>query len=231
MEEGSVALMIEYMDGGSLQDIVDAGGCDGYRGRYLGRDRGRDRDRVILRLGGEELSPLWVLRTPNSSQCCQSIRCLPVSKAHHSTTLLTTVLSNTMLVSPVNFPLFDVPLFHLLPSPSPSLSCSRAMVVCLVIVRPPHVCRAPVATSVASTPSAMHRAHTFVGTATYMAPERIDGREYSYPSDVCAFGLSLMAVAIGRLPIDTQGGYWTILHRRGREGGRKGGSEHCSQST
>ncbi len=27
-EDGVVALMIEYMDGGSLQDIVDAGGCD-----------------------------------------------------------------------------------------------------------------------------------------------------------------------------------------------------------
>jgi serine/threonine protein kinase len=28
IEEGGVALMIEYMDGGSLQDIVAAGGCD-----------------------------------------------------------------------------------------------------------------------------------------------------------------------------------------------------------
>jgi serine/threonine protein kinase len=27
-EDGVVCLMIEYMDGGSLQDIVDQGGCD-----------------------------------------------------------------------------------------------------------------------------------------------------------------------------------------------------------
>ena len=27
-EDGVVSLMIEYMDGGSLQDIVDQGGCD-----------------------------------------------------------------------------------------------------------------------------------------------------------------------------------------------------------
>lgn len=53
---------------------------------------------------------------------------------------------------------------------------------------------------------------TFVGTATYMSPERIDGKEYSYPSDVWAFGLSLVTIALGKLPIDTQGGYWTILH-------------------
>jgi serine/threonine protein kinase len=45
-----------------------------------------------------------------------------------------------------------------------------------------------------------------------MAPERIDGREYSYPSDIWAFGLSLLTVALGRLPIDTKGGYWSILH-------------------
>ena len=38
-----------------------------------------------------------------------------------------------------------------------------------------------------------------------MSPERIDGREYSYPSDVWAFGLSLMTLAKGSLPIDTQG--------------------------
>lgn len=56
------------------------------------------------------------------------------------------------------------------------------------------------------------RANTFVGTATYMAPERIDGRDYSYPSDIWAFGLSLMTVALGTLPIDTKGGYWSILH-------------------
>ena len=28
LEDGGVALMVEYMDGGSLQDIVDMGGCD-----------------------------------------------------------------------------------------------------------------------------------------------------------------------------------------------------------
>jgi serine/threonine protein kinase len=56
------------------------------------------------------------------------------------------------------------------------------------------------------------KTNTFVGTATYMSPERIDGKEYSFPSDVWAFGLSLVTIALGRLPIDTQGGYWTILH-------------------
>ena len=59
---------------------------------------------------------------------------------------------------------------------------------------------------------AIPRVQTFVGTATYMSPERIDGKEYSYPSDIWSFGLSLLTVALGRLPIDTEGGYWSILH-------------------
>lgn len=60
--------------------------------------------------------------------------------------------------------------------------------------------------------SKLPRTTTFVGTATYMSPERIDGKEYSFPSDVWAFGLSMITLALGKLPIDTKGGYWTILH-------------------
>eukprot|EP00595_Chromulina_sp_UTEXLB2642_P003491 CAMPEP_0196763408 /NCGR_PEP_ID=MMETSP1095-20130614/4022_1 /TAXON_ID=96789 ORGANISM="Chromulina nebulosa, Strain UTEXLB2642" /NCGR_SAMPLE_ID=MMETSP1095 /ASSEMBLY_ACC=CAM_ASM_000446 /LENGTH=772 /DNA_ID=CAMNT_0042116525 /DNA_START=666 /DNA_END=2981 /DNA_ORIENTATION=- len=52
------------------------------------------------------------------------------------------------------------------------------------------------------------RTHTFVGTATYMSPERIDGKDYSFPSDIWGLGLSIMSVAMGQLPFDTSGGYW-----------------------
>lgn len=57
----------------------------------------------------------------------------------------------------------------------------------------------------------LHRAHTFVGTTTYMAPERIDGQEYSYSSDIWSFGLSMMTLSLGRLPFDASGGFWRIL--------------------
>jgi serine/threonine protein kinase len=59
--------------------------------------------------------------------------------------------------------------------------------------------------------SKMHRTKTFVGTTTYMSPERLDGQEYSYPCDIWSFGLSLMTLALGRLPLDTKGGFWGIL--------------------
>src|SRR5690606_26243653 len=38
-----------------------------------------------------------------------------------------------------------------------------------------------------------------------------DGRPYAFPSDVWSFGLSILTCALGRLPIDSSGGYWSIL--------------------
>lgn len=58
----------------------------------------------------------------------------------------------------------------------------------------------------------LFKAKSFVGTTKYMAPEKIDGKEYSFPSDVWSFGLSIMTVALGRLPIESHGSYWTVLH-------------------
>lgn len=46
-------------------------------------------------------------------------------------------------------------------------------------------------------------ANTFVGTGTYMAPERIQGSPYTLKSDVWSFGLTLMELAIGRFPLST----------------------------
>ena len=51
-------------------------------------------------------------------------------------------------------------------------------------------------------------ANTFVGTSTYMAPERIQGSHYTIKSDVWSVGLTVMELAIGRFPFDaseTQG--------------------------
>ncbi|KAK2755260.1 protein kinase byr1 [Colletotrichum kahawae] len=45
-------------------------------------------------------------------------------------------------------------------------------------------------------------ADTFVGTSTYMAPERIQGEKYTVKSDVWSFGLSIMELAIGKFPFN-----------------------------
>jgi serine/threonine protein kinase len=43
--------------------------------------------------------------------------------------------------------------------------------------------------------------NTFVGTRSYMAPERIQGTTYSVLSDVWSMGLSLVELSLGRYPI------------------------------
>jgi mitogen-activated protein kinase kinase len=43
-------------------------------------------------------------------------------------------------------------------------------------------------------------ADTFVGTGTYMAPERIQGATYTVKSDVWSVGLTIMELAIGKFP-------------------------------
>eukprot|EP00965_Chrysotila_dentata_P210591 6185983-Pleurochrysis_carterae.AAC.4 len=48
--------------------------------------------------------------------------------------------------------------------------------------------------------STFARLASWVGTAAYMAPERIAGEEYSYESDVWSLGLSLLECALGRYP-------------------------------
>ncbi|KAE9021922.1 hypothetical protein PR003_g13988 [Phytophthora rubi] len=60
--------------------------------------------------------------------------------------------------------------------------------------------------------STLAKATTFTGTLLYMAPERISGGTYSYPSDVWSFGLVVMACAIGKLPVPTKDGYWGVVH-------------------
>lgn len=44
-------------------------------------------------------------------------------------------------------------------------------------------------------------ANSFVGTRSYMAPERLSGSEYSIKSDIWSLGVSLVELAIGRYPI------------------------------
>ncbi|KAJ7553601.1 hypothetical protein O6H91_06G104900 [Diphasiastrum complanatum] len=48
--------------------------------------------------------------------------------------------------------------------------------------------------------SSMGQRDTFVGTYTYMSPERISGSIYGYESDIWSLGLTLLECAIGRFP-------------------------------
>jgi len=64
---------------------------------------------------------------------------------------------------------------------------------------------------------------SWVGTVTYMSPERIQGRSYSTQSDVWSLGLSLLELALGRFPYHEAGnrlvpaeaglGFWELLDK------------------
>jgi serine/threonine protein kinase len=52
-----------------------------------------------------------------------------------------------------------------------------------------------------------HSAETFIGTQVYMAPERIRGDSYTYPSDIWSFGLTLYAMIMGHVPYSVSSGF------------------------
>ncbi|KAF3854871.1 hypothetical protein F7725_022926 [Dissostichus mawsoni] len=64
-------------------------------------------------------------------------------------------------------------------------------------------------------------ANSFVGTRSYMSPERLQGTHYSVQSDIWSMGLSLVEMAIGRFPIpppdarELEQIFWLPSGRRG----------------
>ncbi|KAJ1647484.1 MAP kinase kinase (MEK) [Coemansia erecta] len=54
-------------------------------------------------------------------------------------------------------------------------------------------------------------ANTFVGTASYMSPERMNGGSYTVKSDIWSFGLTLMELALGRYPLRAEGDSMSIF--------------------
>lgn len=44
---------------------------------------------------------------------------------------------------------------------------------------------------------------TFVGTFRYMSPERMEGKEYSYPSDIWSLGIVVYECVSGVFPYES----------------------------
>ncbi|RLN52708.1 hypothetical protein BBJ29_002797 [Phytophthora kernoviae] len=140
--EGNVSIVVEYMDGGSLQDIVDTGGCTS--------------EVVLANISFRVLKGLAFL--------------------HSTHQLHRDIKPSNLLIN--HFGDVKVSDFGIV----------REM------------------------ENSMAKATTFVGTLTYMSPERIASEEYSYKSDVWSFGLSIMTCVFGKFPYSSRGGYWELLH-------------------
>ncbi|RNF05837.1 protein kinase [Trypanosoma rangeli] len=70
-------------------------------------------------------------------------------------------------------------------------------------------------------------AHSFVGTLTYMSPERLKGESYSFAADIWSFGLVVAELALGRCPFTdklaranapTEAGFWVLLQHLSSDG-------------
>ncbi|KXZ43451.1 hypothetical protein GPECTOR_90g538 [Gonium pectorale] len=61
--------------------------------------------------------------------------------------------------------------------------------------------------------STLAQCNTFLGTVTYMSPERINNAAYSFPSDIWSLGLALVELATGQYPFDaTEGPLQLMIH-------------------
>ncbi|ETV82933.1 STE/STE7 protein kinase, variant 1 [Aphanomyces astaci] len=140
--EGNVSIVVEYMDGGSLQDIVDTGGCTS--------------EPVLANISYRVLKGLRYLHE--------------IHQLHRD------IKPSNLLIN--HFGDVKVSDFGIAKEMENSIA----------------------------------KATTFVGTLTYMSPERIASEAYSYKSDVWSFGLSIMTCALGHYPYTSKGGYWELLH-------------------
>jgi len=59
------------------------------------------------------------------------------------------------------------------------------------------------------TTAAAVSAETFVGTLTYMSPERINSENYGYASDIWSLGLSMITIATGEHPMESKS-FWSV---------------------
>lgn len=55
------------------------------------------------------------------------------------------------------------------------------------------------------------RTDTFVGTVTYMSPERLQGTKYTYASDIWGLGISILECVMGRHPFARMASYFAVL--------------------
>jgi len=58
--------------------------------------------------------------------------------------------------------------------------------------------------------SDIHPHHTYIGTMLYMAPERLEGKQYNYAADMWSFGLTLFTLANGKFPFANSRGFWEL---------------------
>jgi len=58
---------------------------------------------------------------------------------------------------------------------------------------------------------AQKEASTYIGTSLYMSPERLQGKKYTFTSDIWSVGIMAIELATGHYPYDTSGGLYALM--------------------
>ncbi|KAH8054103.1 MAP kinase kinase [Aureococcus anophagefferens] len=189
LPNATVSLMVEYMDGGSLQAIVDDGGLPDERLlASLAAQAARGLRRIDFDLIELENSQVW------------SGPPKPVVDFHTGTRHVHRDLkpANMLINRRGELKISDFGIVRRLDGDRAAESDEGAGFY-------------DPGAKPAARAAPLHTVKSFVGTVTYMSPERIAGGEYGTPADVWSLGLSFWAVALGSLPVRETDGYWSLL--------------------
>ena len=150
--EGSISVLMEYMDGGSLQDIVESGGCP--------------HETVLANIAWRVLNGLVYLHN-----ICNQI--------HRDIKPANLLINHRGDVKISDFGI--------------SRNCDSNYAQHVGYDRA--------------------NATTFVGTITYMSPERLLGESYDFKADIWSLGVTLVTCALGRFPYAMVPGlgFWGLL--------------------
>jgi len=166
IEDQTAQILMEYMDGGSLQDIVEDGGCR--------------EENILAQISYQGLLGLHFL--------------------HSSNQLHRDLKPANLLINQRNeVKISDFGLARHLGDDDELVESSGS--------------RSGQDRPLAKTKQKDKFCQTFVGTLTYMSPERLKGELYGFPSDVWAFGLSILTCALGNNQVikTGRGGYWSVM--------------------
>ena len=147
--EGSISILVEYMDGGSLQDVVDSGGCA--------------HETVLANMAWRILSGLVHLHD-TQRQVHRDIKPANLLINHHGDVKISD---------------FGI-----------TRRCAPAFI---------------------QNPKKNSDGMTFVGTVSYMSPERLLGETYDFKADIWSLGVTLVTCALGHFPYSSKFGFWGLL--------------------
>jgi serine/threonine protein kinase len=150
----AVVLAMEYMDAGSLEDVVETGGCQSETALAL-----------------------------ISYRALQGLKFLHARHFMHRDIKPSNILLNHVgCVKLADFGIARVP---------------------------GHIDDVGNGDNCTSTPLGL--ASTFVGSMSYMSPERLEGGSYSFNADIWSLGMSILSCVLGGHPLGKNAGYWDLL--------------------